>query len=332
MMYPSLLPRTGSFAHRSRFMFAFLFLTTIMMGAGCQSPQLPSLGMSPTSTTNVTAVQESTTKLLLAPGDSFEVNQTFLGLGGVITQVSRLVDGVQTLTVKRFIPGDKAEASFETVLERETDTSRSARADAEAQRLKGTASGTMVAIPEPVMERVVTTGTLVNINLKSSHELYLPVYWKTGENSLLAEKSGLWLSNDAFQELVRTKKTVLDFGLLQSGAATLVKNVTDLRAAFAKLKQEATAQEKSKDPLLLEVDSDQEVASLVINGKETKVSVIRAHNWFGEVTILNNPQNPLILRMSFNPLTASAAELMGKDKGLKTLFGYEIKTIHAAAF
>ena len=82
----------------------------------------------------------------------------------------------------------------------------------------------------------------------------------------------------------------------------------------------------------MEVDSDQEELSLIVNGKETKVSVIRAHNWYGEMVVLNNPQNPLILRMSFNPLTTAAAEIMGKEKGLKTLFGYEIKSLNLSTF
>ena len=255
-----------------------------------------------------------------------------MGIGGVVTQLSRLMDGTRTFTITSFIPQVRADGSLETVVERETDGSRRARAEAEAIRLRASTTGTPRVLPEPVIERVVTTGTITGIDLKSSHELYPPAYWKTGENALVLEKSALWLSQDAFLELTRTQKTVLDFGFLQQAATRMLVNISELRTALAKLRQEATSQEKTKDPLLLEVDPDVTSHMIVVNGKEIHVPVVKAHNWFGEVLVLNNPQNPLILKLTFNPLTATAAEIMGKEKGLKTVFGYEIKNLHMAAY
>ena len=315
---------------RSLFMIGAV-VSVLSMGAGCQAPKLPSFQKASESANSETARLEAAAKLVLAPGDSFDVNQTFFGFGGVITQLSALTKGSRTVQVAQYASLSSAELSWQTVLDRETDASRTARADAETLRLKGMASGTG-PIPEPVIERVVTTGTVTQINLKDAHELYLPTYWNKGENRLQSEKSAIWLSDDAFQELTRTKKTVLDLGYLASGATGIVKNMTDLRNALNKLRNEAQGEEQKKDPLLLELISDQEEVSLVINGKETKVAVIRARNWFGEVVVLNNRQNPLILKATFNPLATGAAEIMGSEKGLKTLFGYEIKNINAAAF
>ena len=62
---------------------------------------------------------------------------------------------------------------------------------------------------------------------------------------------------------------------------------------------------------------------LEVNGRPTVVSAIRARNWFGEIVVLNNRQNPLILKLSL------ASEEGGDDTAiLDELFGYEIKTVY----
>ena len=324
---------TSSFGRLLMFLTTGLGALTIVVGSGCQLPQLPSLvkGTATSTAMDTTAVQDATKKLIFTPSDSFEINQTFFGIGGAVTKLARLTQGTRTVTVTKFIPNQNADVSYETAVERETDASRTARAEIESKRLNARTSST-ITLPDPVMERVISTGTIAHIELQSSHEVYLPAYWKVGQNDLLNEKSALWMSNDAFQELSRTKKTVLNFGILETGTSQLVKNVTEMKNAFAKLKQQAVMEEKKKDPMLVEMNGEQEEFTLVINGKDTTVSVIRAHNWFGEVVVLNNPKNPLILSMSFNPLTAGAAEIMGSEKGLKTLFGYQIKNLHLSAF
>lgn len=300
------------------------------LGAGCQAPKLPSL--SPTSTqTSGTAADQVTAKLQLQPGDSFDIDQTFLGIGGVVSKVADSIEGTRTVQITDFVPMKSANVSWQKVIERETDASRKARADAEALRLKGGASAT-TTVPDPVIQRVVTTGTVTQIDLHAPHELYLPTYWKDGDNRLLQDKSAIWLSDDAFQELTRTNKTELDYGYLASGASAIVKNISALNASLSKLRNAATDVGKTQDPLLLEVVSTNEEMPLLVNGKQVNVSVIRARNWFGEVTILNNRQNPLVLKMTYNPLVTGAAELLGNDKGLQTLFGYQINAINIAAF
>jgi hypothetical protein len=43
--------------------------------------------------------------------------------------------------------------------------------------------------------------------------------------------------------------------------------------------------------------------------------------------VLNNPQNPLIVKMTLNPASASAVNLTQGLSALKNVFGYEVTNL-----
>ncbi len=94
------------------------------------------------------------------------------------------------------------------------------------------------------------------------------------------------------------------------------------------MRQQASDEEAFKD--LTELYADEELIEwrLKVNGEEKKVSAIRARNWFGEVIVLNNRQNPMILKVTLNPLAAGMDAASGNGESVMSrLFGYEVDNI-----
>ncbi len=167
--------------------------------------------------------------------------------------------------------------------------------------------------PELVNKQYV--GTLNETNLQSSHELYPPIYWN-GEQSA-AGSGGLWISQDVFEDLSKVHESTLKYGVedgefldrARSTDASVISVVKDLQSRI-------NAVIDRTDVFLTTATTGTD--DLLVDGTTTTVQVIRATNWFGTIDILDNPDDPLILRMKIgNP--------GGMDFG--GLYDYEITEI-----
>lgn len=314
-----------------------LFAAVLLLGAGCSWFRAVGDTTGDTSSTSTsmkgTPAQVAAKRIQFQPSDTFEIRQTLLGLGASLPDLKRSKDGVRLVSFKHFATQQFAELGWNLTVERETAASVSARQTYEQNLKKRTLRDGILAPtpPTPAFEKVSASGTILNANLATSHNLFPPAYWESREVNLLSDASAIWVSDDAFLELTRTKTTSLNFGFLDQKAGTLLKNAGDAKAALDAIRNQATGIEKTKDVTLVTLDGEEEMP-LVVNGKEIKVSVLKAHNWFGEIVILNNRQNPLILKMTLNPLYAGAAELIRKGTGLEHLFGYEVTNVGVANF
>lgn len=145
---------------------------------------------------------------------------------------------------------------------------------------------------------------------------------------LMVERSGIWLSEDAFQELSRTRHAVLNFGVFDEALQKATKGISDVKEAISALQQKADKEGETRDLTMLEADESTSDYKIRVNGVEKTVSVIKARNWFGEIIVLNNAQNPLILKASLNPVTSGAADAAsGTDAFFDKFFGFEITDI-----
>lgn len=292
-----------------------------LLGAGCwgQAPPTPQ-----------GTAEEEAQKIQFIAGDTFEVRQTLFGIGGFLPDLLKSRDGVREVTITRFAPANFGALSWKAEVERETAASKQAREAYEAQ-LEADPPGIGEETPTPPKietEHVSVSGTVTNINLKEGHSAAFPAYWHEGEFNLANERSGIWLSDDAFNELVRTRRTILNFGVFDQAANQAAKNVAELRQALATLRNQADTEGEFKDITLLEADPDFIEYTLKVNGEDRRVSAIRARNWFGEIIVLNNRQNPMILSLKINPLFAGAEGASGSELGaLATMFGYEVTNI-----
>lgn len=172
---------------------------------------------------------------------------------------------------------------------------------------------------------VAASGTISSINLSRSHTLYPPALWRLKTSTdLQKEKTALWLSDDAYMELSRTKRTVLNFGVLDETMSSFVKSRKDLKPTFDLLRSKAAEDGKRVDLTLVQADDVLIDWPLKVNGKEITVKAIRARNWFGEVVVLDNRQNPMVLQLTLRPLFAGADEAIKENDSLKLLFNYRV--------
>lgn len=315
-------------------LFAGLCLIALM-GAGCDWRSLPLVSrFAPAASTSTVSFGESPIEAAKAiqflPGDTFEVRQTVLGFGAFLPDLFGNKDGVRTVTITRFAPSNFANFSWSVTTEQETQASIEARKAYEREletNPRGIGEG-VTAPPVPKMEQVTASGTVLDVSLKTPHSAYLPAYWSPGVQSLMNEKSGIWLSEDAFMELVRTRHTILNLGVFDSEANQAAKNVAELKTALDRLRKQANEDGKFKDLTLLEAEPDFIEYPLQVNGRTVTVSAIKAKNWFGEVIVLNSAQNPMILKVTMNPLASTASDALGGNIALlDKMYGYEISNI-----
>ncbi len=305
-----------------------------LLGAGCDWRSLPLVERFASTSTSTVSLDgtpiEAAQAIQFLPGDTFEVRQTVFGFGAFLPDLLGKKDGVRMVTVTRFAPSNFANFSWNVTTQKETDASIAARKKYESDiAANPRAIGDNVFVPPvPQMENATVSGTVMDVSLKTPHSAYLPAYWTLGLNDLMNEKSGIWLSEDAFMELVRTRHTILNLGIFDSEANQAAKNVADLKTALDRLRKQANEDGKFKDLTLLEAEPDFIEYPLQVNGQTVTVSAIKAKNWFGEVIVLNSPQNPLILKVTMNPFASSASDALGGNVALlDKLYGYEISNI-----
>lgn len=274
------------------------------------------------------SAKEAAARTTFDAGDTFEVRQTFFGLGGFLPDLTGSTKGVRYVTVTRFVPKEVAAIRWMTVEERESEASQKARAEYDRLLSRKTyAIGEKVPPPPDAQkEKETAEGAITDLNLKTAHALFPPVYWTPGDPIIRNEQSGVWLSDEAFEELRQTRKTVLHFGVLDATAGKISKNISHLRSALDRLRGQAQEDPKIKETTLLKADADFADWTLKVNGQEVTVSAIRAKNWFGEILVLNNRQNPLILKMTLNPMLAGAS-VFNKQEGWSHVFGFEITNV-----
>ena len=313
---------------------AALMTTCLMVslfGFGCVTPwshdALPPSAATPSF--GGLSSKETAARVRFMANDSFEMRQTLFGFGAFLADVTGSTKGIRYVTITRYVPKEIAALKWTTVEERETDASKKRRADYDAEIAKKTfAIGEKMPLPpESEMEKQTAEGTLTNINLKNSHTLMLPFYWHAGDTVITqGDKSAMWLSDDAFLELEGTRQTVLNFGVLDEIANKVSQNINQLKSALARLRRQADEEGKNKDLTLLKAEPDFVDWSLKVNGQDVTVSAIRAKNWFGEIVVLNNRQNPLVLKLTLNPLLAGAS-IFNRQEGWSHIFGFEVTNL-----
>ncbi len=266
-------------------------------------------------------------KIQFLPGDSFDVTQRMYGFEALVPGFLKDDTGVRKVTVTRFAPMNGANLEWETTLEVETDASKQER-EAYAKALDELSEDAPIPVrPSMSYETRAASGTLEFINIKNSHSALFPAYWQEGKQNAIEEFSAMWLSDDAFQELSRTGKTSLSFNVFHESSAKAIHGVNELQDAFDALKNESqvAVREDRKDIDLVEMIDDSFEYDIMVDGKTVTVEAMKARNWFGEIIILKNRQNPMILELNINPLAAGVNEAIGEKVGsLQDLFGYKV--------
>lgn len=302
---------------------------TSLLACLCAGLILTGLGCSKGSTienTTDSQAQDSAKQVEFIAGDTFVIKQNIYGLGSFLSGLGSETGGARNVTITRFAPGYGASLDWNMTLKSESASSVAAR-DAYAQDLKdGKATGLP---PKPEFNETVTSGSIQNINLRGSHSAYFPSYWEATSTLLNEERSAIWLSEDGYQELTRTGRTVLNYGIFDESFERATKGFATVKQAMDEFRKKADeAATANTDLTLMQVDPSETKYELMVNGEKKTVSIIKARNWFGEVWILNNQQNPMILKAKLNPFKSSVGDaIAGNEEFFNQFFGFEVTDI-----
>ncbi|MFH1077751.1 MAG: hypothetical protein V1745_00500 [Patescibacteria group bacterium] len=298
----------------------FVLIAFAVAGWGCIRPfdRLAEYAGPTTSTFGDESPAEVTKKINFVPGSVIEMRQTFLGFGAKLAAALAGEDkeGTRIIVLKRFAPMNIADVEWKLATMVESESSIAARAEARKQKK---------AEPEPVMVEQVSQGTISGFNLVDGHSLYLPAFWPEDKTTATAlGTSGIWLSDDVFQSLSRNHIATLDFGMLDATINGTVAKLAGFREAFAALQGQVEKAGSRTDVFKLEGEAEVSEWPLKVNGKDVKVEVIKARTWFGDIVVLNNRQNPLVLKATLNPVASGTGDLFTGVGTLKALVGYEV--------
>lgn len=178
--------------------------------------------------------------------------------------------------------------------------------------------------PAPVYEVKQNEGAMDSIIFQETHKLYLPVRWQEGR---AGDRSGvLWVSKDVYQELSRTRNSTVYINVIATLLEIAQRHPELADAVEAFRKEEAEASQK-QDTDLMKVEGDHIDYPIRVDGKDVKVKAIRARNWYGEMIVLDNYDNPLVLKFDFIPPVEGLDGATSEMNLFKDLLSYEITAV-----
>jgi hypothetical protein len=141
-------------------------------------------------------------------------------------------------------------------------------------------------------------GSLLDAELQTTHALLSPAYWVEGVHEAIGT-GGLWVSQDAYEDFIKSKSATFSFDLTEPDFAGPIKNAA-VQKEIATVKAKINSAIARKDVYLATADAPS-VWTLKLNGVDTQVQVVKVTSWFGSFVFLDNPQNPLVLQLRTDP-------------------------------
>lgn len=249
---------------------------------------------------------------------------TVLGFGGGVSEDLGSDVGRRTVTIESYTPGASADLSWTLRVRRETEASAQAR-ETYSEEVQGISDDALEP-PQRTYEEVDVTGSLATTALADAGTIYLPAYWSEGNRGVVSDNSLLWLSREKYDELVETRVSSLSVGLFDNVLRPL-EIADNISNALNRLKGEAEEVSRYKDLYKLEASPEFGSARVMVNGERQQVRTIQASNWFGAYSILANRDNPLILKVTLNPLSLGAISIVSPLGILESFLGYEVVEI-----
>ncbi|HAU66113.1 MAG: hypothetical protein UT30_C0002G0025 [Candidatus Uhrbacteria bacterium GW2011_GWF2_39_13] len=301
----------------------------LFVGSGCVSPPVSNL-----------TPEEAASVLSFSVGDEFVLRPTVLGLGGSVVEWSGADEQERTVTLNQWIPNQKVDLTWKSLVPVETTESKAAREAYESEYAQSPVGVEIPEAPEPVYEQNLQTGTITSESLSAATTLMLPQQWPVGDGGMV-EESLIWLSQTQYNELINTRSTKVSLGLFDESlsnveeATTQAKTFIDQIGGFLSLltgkdsqptnqSEEAT----TKNTTTIKADPSWGIFTLEVDGVRTKVRVVEAKNAFAQYKILANPENPLILEIQLTPLSQGNLKIFSKESLAKGFAGYEISEIN----
>jgi hypothetical protein len=155
------------------------------------------------------------------------------------------------------------------------------------------------------------SGTAETDGFAVAQAMLLPAFWEA--DTAVRENGLVWLSPKAFRELTEEGRTEWRLGL---GDAFL--------SAVGRL---FSSKDPSASPFDLEFKERIGAYPMRLNGRLEHVSAVRASSWFADYLVLDHPDAPLILKVTVNPLAASAFDAFAPRSSGSEEINYEVTSI-----
>lgn len=290
-----------------------LLITALLFGAGCWSRQTSTTDEGFDAALAAMSPEEATKEITFSSGTSFTIWQYAVPFeGGVLTGESGYSS--RDVEIASFARTPGIEFAWDLTQYVETDESRAAREAIE----EGTEP------PERKYSELLSSGTVRNADLVKSHKMTLPVAW-TAEDAVL-RSSAVWVSDDVFVELSRTRNSTLYLEPLE--AVRLATLGQERMQSFINTLREHVLEISARvDVDFFKAEGDIVEWPLRVNGTDVMVQAIRARNWYGEIVVLNNRENPLVLKFDFNPSVEGVESGSEEMNALRGLLNFEVTDI-----
>jgi hypothetical protein len=267
-----------------------------VFGAGC-TPLPWTRTTAHNSSSGLTALSSAdrTTALRNTSGTTMEIHERSIRAGGELFQNDARAKAVRFVRVEEAETGSFMRLSWSMNVPATKDDLREAR------------------------------GTIARLDLAKTHHLFLPILWFEGDGTAPAT-SGLWLSQEVFEELRRTRTSTIYWGVLDSLAA-IDRPSPEFKRADQLLHKKVAEAGTTTDVDLMKVQGDVIDWPLFVNDASTTVQVIKARGWYGDIVVLNNPENPLILKLSLTPSASFTPSEAADFVRIKDYVEFEITRI-----
>lgn len=170
---------------------------------------------------------------------------------------------------------------------------------------------------------VTTTGELTADIFNQPSGLLLPSGWPKGQHNI-TDNTLIWLNKKSFKELKTTGKTKWKASFYENPMAELSQTMGEIKKSLS----DKTTEKKETQKDFLNAGSASVKYSVNINGKTQVVQGISASTDFIDLIILDNSDNPLILKAMLKPAMSGSFDIMAPFIILKTFLGYEITDIY----
>ena len=309
---------------------AILGLTMIVLvGTGCATDFTSSL-----------TPEEAIDSFSFSVGTQLTIRPTVLGVGGFIVDLLGSDAEEREVELTTWEPGSGVGLSWSITTKEETEESKAAREAYDTTYAEVPIGEEIPDAPEPDYLEVVQEGNLSTNSLESGTTLLMPDLWIEGDAGSVDENL-IWLSSAQYEELVSTRSTTLSFGLFDESLAkiedvggTLQGYIDQVASLFdsddasgVEEEVEETVETEGVDLTKVEASGDWGSYSLKVDGVRLTVRTIEAKNNFGSVTVLANPDNPLVLEVKLTPLAQGNLEVLTPGGFAEGFTGYEITEI-----
>lgn len=282
-----------------------------LVGAGCSKKAPEASQDNPGSRFAGLSATEITKQLNFKDGSSFVIASTAVKKNGAFEVTNDPSRSTRTVTLTQW---NGETASFDWKLDQQLETEGSMQArDAQKD-----------SPPEPVYETVTTEGTLTDLDFTKSHAMYLPIRWPEGKSG--DRESAVWVSKPVFEELSRTRNSTVYLNVIPA-LLDAARNATGLAGAIEQFRQKENSVIERTDTDFMKVEGDLVDWPLLVNGERVNVKAMKARNWFGEIVVLNNYDNPLVLKLDVGPPVEGAEGASPEMNLLKAIASYEINSI-----